>query len=54
MSVRLSQGGVSVKQLAPTLKAASSVSAHLVSSVMEVVTAIDAQVGNQALRVSFF
>ena len=46
MSVHLSQGGVSVKQHAPTLKEASSVSAHLVSMVMEGVMEMDAQVGN--------
>ena len=44
MSVPLSQGGASVKQLAQTLKEASSASAHLVTLVMEGVTEMDAQV----------
>ena len=42
MSVRLSQRGVSVKQSAPTLKGVLSVSAHLVSMVMEGVMEMDA------------
>ena len=37
---------MSAKQLAQTLKEASSASAHLVSLVMEGVTEMDAQVGN--------
>ena len=40
---------MTVKQLAQTLKEASSVSAHLVSLVMEGVTEMDAQVGIHAL-----
>ncbi len=43
MSAPLSQECVSVKQLAPILKEASSVSAHLVSLVMEGVMEVDAQ-----------
>ena len=49
MSVHLSQEGVSVKQLAQTLKEVSSASAHLVSLVMEGVTEMDAQVRMHAL-----
>ena len=41
-SVRLNQRGVSVRQSAPTLKEVSSVSAHLVSMVMEGVMERDA------------
>ena len=45
-SVCLSQYCVPVKQLAPTSKEASPVSAHLVSLVMEGVMEMDAQVEN--------